>query len=99
MGKASLILDAKTVLSDGRIIQRKVWLLPVSPTQSVHRFKYRLYCGRGGQTIVRYDNELGKGDHRHVGPTEQEHPYNFTSLVRLLEDFASDIEHLSGEIR
>ncbi|MGH8524670.1 MAG: toxin-antitoxin system TumE family protein, partial [Gammaproteobacteria bacterium] len=29
--------------------------------------KYRLYCGRGGRCLVRYDNETGKGDHRHYG--------------------------------
>jgi len=99
MSRAKLILDNKTVLTDGRIVQRKIWLLPAADDGRPHGLKYRLYCGKDGKTIVRYDNELGKGDHRHIGPSEEEHAYTFTSLVRLLEDFAADIEQLSGEIK
>ena len=64
-----------------------------------HGFKYRLYCGQNGQTIVRYDNETGKGDHRHVGTQELETSCVFASLVQLLKDFAEDVERLSGEIK
>lgn len=64
-----------------------------------HGFKYRLYCGQNGQTIVRYDNETGKGDHRHVGTQELETSYVFASLVQLFKDFAEDVERLSGEIK
>ena len=97
--KARLILDVKTVLSDGRIIQRKVWKLPKPTEGSSHRLKYRLYCGKDGKTIVRYDNEAGKGDHRHIGPKEVESAYVFVSLVQLLMDFDADIERLSGELK
>ena len=99
MTKATLILDTKMVLSDGRIVQRTIWQLPAVNPERPHGLKYRLYCGKNGQTIVRYDNETGKGDHRHVGPHEEEQSYAFTSLAQLLADFASDIESLSGEIR
>ena len=61
--------------------------------------KYRLYCGKDGKTIVRYDNETGKDDHRHVGPQEMETSYVFLSLVQLLNDFAQDVARLSGEIK
>ena len=96
--KARLLLDTKTVLSDGRIIQRKIWHLPEKNDDYVHGFKYSLYCGLNGKTIVRYDNEKGKGDHRHIGPYETEMPYSFVSLAKLLTDFAKDIETLSGTI-
>lgn len=99
MRKATLILDTKTVLQDGRILQRKIWQLPKVEAERSHGFKYRLYCGQKGQTIVRYDNETGKGDHRHVGLQELETVYVFTSLVQLLKDFAQDVERLSGEIK
>jgi hypothetical protein len=46
-----------------------------------------LYLGRSGNTLVRYDNETGKGDHRHVGPDESEVPYAFTTVERLIADF------------
>jgi hypothetical protein len=39
---------------------------------------------------MRYDNETGKGDHKHIG--DQEVPYEFADLDRLLEDFWADVE-------
>ena len=99
MRKAILILDTKTVLQDSRILQRKIWQLPQAETDRLHGFKYRLYCGQNGKTIVRYDNESGKGDHRHVGAQELETAYVFTSLVQLLKDFAQDVERFSGELK
>jgi len=80
-------------------LQRKIWQLPHAETHGPHGFKYGLYCGLDGQTIVRYDNESGKGDHRHVGAQELETAYVFTSLVQLLKDFAQDVERFSGELK
>jgi hypothetical protein len=40
---------------------------------------------------VRYDNERGKGDHRHVNGTEE--PYRFVSLSELLDDFQRDVDN------
>ena len=97
--RARLILDTKTVLADGRIIQRKIWMLPQTTEGRPHALKYRFYCGKSGKTIVRYDNETGKGDHRHAGSEEVESVYVFVSLVQLLIDFDTDIEKLSGEIK
>jgi len=48
---------------------------------------------------VRYDNETGKGAHRHVGPEEAESTYEFISLEQLLQDFFVDVEELSGEVQ
>jgi hypothetical protein len=39
---------------------------------------------------VRYDNERGKGDHRHVNDVEE--PYSFASINQLLDDFQRDVE-------
>ena len=47
----------------------------------------------GGQCRVRYDNERGKGDHRHFN--EVEAPYIFVSIDRLLDDFQHDVENWS----
>ncbi len=52
----------------------------------------RFYAGRDGYCLVRYDNERGKGDHRHYG--EREEPYSFRSLEQLIEDFIADVERL-----
>ena len=71
-----------------------VWQLPETTADRPHGIEYRLYLGREGKTLVRYDNEAGKGDHRHVGPDEAEEPYAFTSVERLLEDFLAECESL-----
>jgi hypothetical protein len=42
-----------------------------------------------GERIVGYDNERGKGDHRHYG--DREEPYIFTTMEQLLDDFERDV--------
>ena len=57
-------------------------------------YKYRLYFGAAGVDRVRYDNERGKGDRRHIGEREEE--YCFGTLEELLEDFQRDVENWSN---
>jgi hypothetical protein len=40
--------------------------------------------------VLRYDNEAGKGDHRHVGDVEV--AYTFTTPAALLADFWNDVD-------
>ena len=56
---------------------------------SLHSFKYRLAYVVGGECVLRYDNELGKSDHRHAGRKEK--PYDFVSVDQLLDDFLADV--------
>ena len=79
------------------LIERVVWIVPAPVKGCSHRFKYRLYCGQDGATVVRYDNESGKGDHRHLGKNEHQHAYTFTTLEQLILDFEADILRLSGD--
>lgn len=79
---------------DDLTVEMVIWELPEKTRERSHGLKYRLYCGRGGNCIVRYDNEAGKGDHRHYG--DREELYDFTSLDRLLEDFREDCIRLAG---
>jgi len=77
----------------GRIIEVVIWYLSEPLPGSTHPYKYRLYYGDlNGRCIVRYDNERGKSDHRHVG--ENEEPYAFSTLRKLVEDFEADIERM-----
>lgn len=80
----------KEVRDDGSILEMVVWQLAHAVPGSAHGFKYRLYFGRNGQTLVRYDNERGKGDHRHAGGREL--LYQFKTLETLIEDFFADVE-------
>jgi len=81
---------AKEVRDDGSIIEIVIWQLPEPLAPSTHTYKYRLYFGSAGVSRVRYDNERGKGDHRHVG--DEEFDYVFTSVEQLREDFRLDVE-------
>ena len=75
---AALLARAKEVRDDGSIVEIVIWELPEPLPPSHHRYKYRLYHGDAGVCRVRYDNERGKGDHRHVG--DREHEYSFSSV-------------------
>ncbi|MCF7978139.1 MAG: DUF6516 family protein [Chromatiaceae bacterium] len=83
------ILRDRKQFANGVIVERVVWALPGATADHPHGLKYRLYCGHSGRCLVRYDNERGKGDHKHIGDTEQ--PYPFVSLTQLLADFAADV--------
>ncbi len=87
---AVLLAHAKEFRDDGSIIEIVIWELPEPLALSTHRYKYRLFYGAAGSSRIRYDNEQGKGDHRHIG--EREEDYVFTTVEQLLEDFRFDIE-------
>ena len=78
----------------GVTVEMVIWALPRPTAERPHGLKYRLYCGRGRECHVRYDNEVGKGDHRHYG--ERQEAYRFESLDRLTEDFRVDCTRLAG---
>jgi len=68
-----------------------LWQLPGRTEAKPHGLKYRLYYGRpDGTCVVRYDNEAGKADHRHIG--EKEEPYSFKGVETLVADFLEDID-------
>ena len=91
--RATPIATLKESRDDGSIIEIVVWQVPKSVPPSKHAYKYRLYFGKDGTCRVRYDNERGKGDHKHVGEVEKD--YIFESLEKLLADFRSDVENWS----
>ena len=89
------MLHEKIVRDDGAIVELVIWQLPRATRERPHALKYRLYFGRGRKCLVRYDNETGKGDHRHVRGKET--PYRFVSLARLRRDFEADMKKHGGE--
>ena len=69
-----------------------IWELPVASPGSAHAYKYRLAFVVEGICVLRYDNEAGKGDHRHIG--KRESAYQFTTPEQLLADFWNDVENI-----
>ena len=90
MADATLIYCDKAVLPDGAIVEMAIWRLPEKTVERPHGLKYSLYYGRDGQRIVGYDNERGKGDHRHYRDSEES--YRFTGIDQLVADFLADVE-------
>jgi hypothetical protein len=89
---ADLLYREKRTYAGG-IVEMVVWCVPEPVPPSEHPFKYRLVFVRDGKRLVGYDNERGKGDHRHLGATEL--PYLFVDEIRLLEDFWRDVMEAS----
>jgi hypothetical protein len=89
MPSAKLLLKARQAHGRG-IVEMVVWALPQPVPPSEHGFKYRLVYIVDGQRVVGYDNERGKGDHRHLD--EREQTYRFVSIEQLVADFMADVE-------
>jgi hypothetical protein len=81
--------------SDGAIVEMTIWRVSTPVIGSAHPFKYSLFYGRPGQRIVGYDNERGKGDHKHTGDSEE--PYIFSTVENLVADFLADVKRERGE--
>lgn len=90
MADAVLIYRDRAALPDGGLVEMKIWQLPTASSERPHGLKYSLYYGRGGERIVGYDNERGKGDHRHYRGREE--AYDFASVEQLIADFLADVE-------
>ena len=71
-----------------------IWQVPGPLKGSTHSFKYRLTYVAGETCVLRYDNEAGKGDHKHIGSAEV--PYSFITLEQLVDDFWDDVFNLRG---
>jgi Family of unknown function (DUF6516) len=87
---AELVVDERRVIAENAFVEMMVWRLPRPVRGSAYRFKYRLALVEMGVCVLRYDNEAGKGDHRHIGAVEK--PYEFTTPEALLDDFWREVE-------
>jgi hypothetical protein len=88
--EAQLLLRERHLVADNAFTELRIWRTPQPVRGSVHTYKYALVYIVAGECVLRYDNEAGKGDHRHIGAREV--PYLFTTPARLLADFWSDVD-------
>ena len=87
--KAQEIFRIKQAHGAG-IVEIVIWQMPQPVPPSGHSYKYRLVYVVKGQRVLGYDNERGKGDHKHVGRREE--PYRFISPQQLMADFMADLK-------
>ena len=92
--KAGLIHRSRTAHKTG-IIETVIWLVPQPVPPSEHPYKYRLVYVVNRERVVGYDNERGKGDHKHLRGIEL--PYTFRGPDQLMIDFLADVEGVSDE--
>ena len=93
--KAEALLNERHQLAANAFVELRVWRVPQPVPGSDHDFKYALAYVFAGACVLRYDNEAGKGDHRHLNAIEM--PYGFTTPARLLKDFWNDVDQWRPE--
>ena len=89
------LLNTRIVYSEVAFAELVLWALPKALAGSAHRYKYRLAYVVQGVCVIRYDNEAGKGDHRHYG--RRESAYAFTGPDKLIAAFQADIARWNRE--
>jgi hypothetical protein len=88
--KAELLLDERHQIDEEAFAELRIWRVPKPVRGSSHDLKYALAFVVQEECVLRYDNEAGKGDHRHLGDVED--AYLFTNVDRLLADFWHDVD-------
>jgi hypothetical protein len=88
--KAELLLRERHQIADEAFVELRVWRVAAPAPGSDHHLKYALAYVVNGACVLRYDNEAGKGDHKHLG--EVELAYSFSSPAQLLADFWPDVD-------
>jgi hypothetical protein len=95
--KAVELVQTRIVYSQNAFAELVLWQLPSPVPGSSHRFKYRSAYVVNSNCVLRYDNESGKGDHRHFGGSEVR--YGFSTPEQLIADFEQDIARWNDENR
>jgi hypothetical protein len=93
--KAIPLLRRRVVVAADAFVDVAVWKILKPAPLSTQGFKYRLAYVVRGECVLLYDNERGKGDHRHMeGPEE---PYDFSTPDQLMADFEADVARWNHE--
>ena len=93
--KALELVRTRIIYSEVAFAELVLLQLPKPLPGSAHRFKYRLAYVVRGVCVLRYDNETGKGDHRHYGGKES--TYAFINPDKLIAAFQADIARWNRE--
>jgi Family of unknown function (DUF6516) len=88
--KASMLLNERYQIASSAFVELRIWRVPKQVRGSSHDLKYALALVVQEVCVLRYDNEAGKGDHRHLGNAET--AYVFQNIDQLLADFWHDVD-------
>lgn len=87
--QATLVIRRRVAFGNRDFAELVVWRVPEPVPPTTHGFKYRLVYIVDGRRVVGYDNERGKGDHRHM--EDREEPYRFRGVEQLVADFLETV--------
>ncbi len=90
--KAEFISKDRFNVTENSFVEIVIWRVPEPLLGSNHQYKYRLAFIENDICVLRYDNEAGKGDHKHYG--KREFDYHFIGLDELRRDFMADVRRL-----
>ena len=93
--KAPALIRRRVVLAPDAFAEVVIWRVARRVLPSAHDFKYRLAYVVAGECVIRYDNERGKGDHRHVDGVEAF--YVFSTPEQLMTDFMAEVTRWDSE--
>jgi hypothetical protein len=93
--KAVALVRRRVVVAADAFVEVVIWQVPEPVPPSTHLFKYSLAYIVEQRCVLRYDNERGKGDHRHTETVEE--PYAFSTPDQLMAGFESDVARWNSE--
>lgn len=89
MVKATLIRHDRFNDAFCNLVEMKIWSVPITE-HTAHGVRYSLVYIVRNERVIGYDNERGKGDHKHIGGKQER--YQFMDVDKLVDDFARDVE-------
>ena len=93
--RAALLIRERIPFGEDAFAELVLWRLSSPVPGSSHQFRYRLAFMLGYECVLRYDNETGKGDHRHT--ISRESKYVFESPEKLIQDFLREARRIYRE--
>jgi hypothetical protein len=93
--KARELFNRRVPVTEQAFAELVLWELPEPLSGSKLAYKYRLVFVVEGACVLRYDNESGKGDHKHVD--DKQVKYRFVSVDKLVVDFFEDVKRWRDE--
>ena len=87
---AELLEQDRFYFDEESFAEVKIWKVPQPVRGSTHFYKYPLAFIVHGECVLHYDNEAGKGDHKHLG--DQEFSIPFVDLQMLRRDFFAEVK-------
>ena len=93
--RVALLIRERIPFGEDAFAELVLWRLSSPVPGSSHQFKYRLAFVLRDECVLRYDNETGKGDHRHT--ISRESKYVFESPEKLIQDFLREARRIYRE--